>query len=186
MPFTVVGDKTRRPLEGGTLLPDYLGQGNLLSRTRQLEQRAENMAANMLSSSTARNTYTGRRGALFLSGWGQSSVAASQSAVQLSRYGVAWQAPLILPFGGSVIGLLAGLSSARTAGSLTVLLYIDGSASGLEIVLDGDNPLTVEETAAPGEYIFEAGEKVTVRVTTSADWTPTTADVLVMLEVAAA
>lgn len=177
---------TRRPLEGGTLLPDYLGQSNILSRTRRLEGELEDMAVGMLSSSAAASAYTRRRGALFLSGWGQSNVAASQSEVQLSRYGVAWQAPLILPFGGSVIGLLVGLSAARTAGSLTMQVFLDGSASGLEVVIDGDSPLTIEDTASPGEYPFEAGEKVTVRISTSSDWAPASADVLVMLEVAAA
>lgn len=176
----------RRPLEGGTLLTDYLGQSNLLSRTSRLENGLEAVSTGMLSSAAAAGAYVRRRGALFLSGWGQSNVAASQSAVQLSRYGVGWQAPLILPFGASVIGLLVGMSTARTAGSLTVQVYVDGSASGLEVVIDGDNPLTVEETAVAGEYSFEAGEKVTLRITTSADWTPTSADVLVMIEVAAA
>lgn len=177
---------TRRPLEGGTLMTDYLGQGNILSRTRRLESGLENVSTGMLSSAAASGAYVRRRGALFLSGWGQSNVAASQSAVQLSRYGVSWQAPLILPFAGSVIGLLVGVSTDRTAGSLTIQVYVDGSASGLEAAIDGDNPLTVDETAAAGEYPFEAGEKVTVRITTSADWAPTSADVLVMLEVSAA
>ncbi len=185
MPLTFVGETTRRPLEGGTLLPDYLGRSNLLSRTRRLEQQAEEMAMNMLSSAAAQGSYLRRRGALFLSGWGQSSVAASQSAAQLGRYGVSWQAPLILPFAGSVIGLVAGLSSACTAGSLTVQVYIDGAASGLEAVIDTTNTLTVEETAPAGEYIFEAGEKVTVRITTTGSWAPTSADLLVALEVAA-
>jgi hypothetical protein len=55
----------------------------------------------------------------------------------------------------------------------------------MEVVIDASNPLAVEETSPSGEYIFEAGEKVTVRVTTSADWAPTTADLLVALEVSA-
>lgn len=185
MPLTFTGETTRRPLEGGTLLPDYLGQNNFLSRTRRLEQQAAEMAASMLSSSAARGSYLRRRGALFLSGWGQASVADGQSAVQLSRYGVSWQAPLILPFSGSVIGLLAGVSAARTAGSLTVQLYIDGAASGMEVIIDADNPLAVEDTAPAGQYIFEAGEKVTVRVTTTGGWAPTSAALLVSLEVSA-
>ena len=185
MPLTFAGQTARRPLEGGTLLPDYLGQSNILSRTRRLEQQTAEMATNMLSSSAAEDSYTRRRGALFLSGWGQANVAAAQSAVQLGRYGATWHAPLILPFGGSVIGLLAGVSVARSAGSLTVQLYIDGSASGMEVIIDADSPLAVEETAPAGEYIFEAGEKVTVRITTTADWLPTTADVLVAMEVSA-
>lgn len=185
MPLSFIGERTRRPLEGGTLLPDYLGSGNLLSRTRRLEQQTEAISTNMLSSAAAQGSYIRRRGALFLSGWGQSSVAASQSAAQLGRYGVSWQGPLILPFSGSVIGVLAGVSTARTAGSLTLQVYIDGSASGLEVVIDADNPLTVEDTAPAGIYVFEAGEKVTVRITTTGDWSPTSADLLVMLEVAA-
>ena len=32
---------SRRPLEGGTLLADFLGESNLLTRTMRLERRAD-------------------------------------------------------------------------------------------------------------------------------------------------
>ena len=175
----------RRPLEGGTLMADFLGGSNLLSRTRRLEQSAEEMATEMLSASAAEGSYVRRRGAMLFTGWGQPNVPGSQSAVTLSRFGVAYQAPLVLPFAGSVISLMIGMSSARTAGTLTVEVYIAGSASGFQAVIDGTNTLTVEETAQVGEYAFDAGEQITLRITTSG-WTPTSADALVMIEVAGA
>lgn len=175
---------TRRPLEGGTLLADFLGESNLLSRTRRLEQQAEEIGTSLLSSSAAEQVYTRRRGAMLFAGWGQASVASGQTNVTLARFGSSLHGPLVLPFAGSVTGLLVSLSAQQTAGSLTMKVYIAGSASGMEAVIDSENRLYVEETAAAGEYGFEAGEAITVRITT-ASWAPTSADVYVMLEVAA-
>lgn len=174
---------TRRPLEGGTLLADFLGGSNLLSRTRELERKAEDIGTALLSSAAADQVYTRRRGALLFTGWGQASVSSGQSNVTLQRFGLSWQAPLVLPFSGSVTGLLVSLSTQQTSGSLTVKVYIAGSASGFEAVIDSENRLYVEETAQKGEYVFEAGEQITLRITT-ASWAPSSADVFVMLEVA--
>lgn len=174
---------SRRPLEGGTLLADFLGESNLLTRTMMLERRADEMDTVVLSSSAAGQVYTRRRGALFFAGWGQGSVPASQSNVALSRFGSALHGPLVLPFGGSVTAVMVGMSSQQTAGSLTVKVYISGSASGLEATIDGENRLTVEETASVGSYSFEAGEPITLRISTTG-WSPTSADAFVMVEVA--
>ncbi len=173
---------TRRPLEGGTLLADFLGESNLLTRTRKLERRADEMDTVVLSSTAAEQVYTRRRGALFLAGWGQSSVPASQTNVTLSRFGSSLHGPLVLPFAGSVTALMVCVSSQQTAGSLTVKVYISGSASGMEAVIDSENRLTVEETASRGTYEFDAGEPITVRISTTG-WSPTSADAYVMLEV---
>lgn len=174
----------RRPLEGGTLLADFLGESNLLTRTRKLEQQAEEIGTSLLSSAAAEQVYTRRRGAMLFAGWGQASVASGQTNVTLSRFGSSLHGPLVLPFAGSVTGLLVSLSSQQTSGSLTMKVFIAGSDSGMEAVIDSENRLYVEETAAQGEYGFEAGEAITLRISTTS-WAPTSADVYVMLEVAA-
>ena len=179
----IVAD-SRRPLEGGTLMADFLGESNLLTRTRRLEQQAEEIGMSLLSSTAAGQVYTRRRGAMLFAGWGQASVAASQTNVTLARFGSSLHGPLVLPFAGSVTGLLVSMSSQQTAGSLTMKVYIAGSDSGMEAVIDSENRLYVEETAAQGEYGFEAGEPITLRISTTG-WAPTSADVFVMLEVAA-
>lgn len=175
----------RRPLDGGTLMTDFLGRGNLLARVRQVERRAEDADAAMLTALAADGSFTRPRADMALAGWGQENVAASQTDVTLARYGLAWQAPLILPLAGSVTALWVGLNSARTAGTLTIKVFIAGSDSGLAAVIDGDNTLYVEQRAERGEYAFAAGEQVTLRITTTGTWTPTTAEVLAMVLVAA-
>lgn len=175
----------RRPLENGTLLPDFLGRQNLVSRSRRLEKRTEDMETSMLSLGAADSAYARRRGSLLFTGWGQPNVANGQTNVTLARFGVSYMAPLILPFGGSVTAVLVGLSTARTAGTLTVKVYVDGVDSGFSAVIDGDNPLYVEESLLVGECVFEAGQPVTLRITTSG-WSPSSADLLVMIEVAGA
>lgn len=176
---------TRRPLEGGTLLSDYLGEGNLLWRTGALERGLEEARTSALSLTAAELVYVRRRGALLFSGWGQASVPASQSNATLSRFGVNWHAPLVLPFAGSVTAVLLAMSAQQTAGSLTVKVYVAGTASGLEAVIDSENRLFIEETAPAGQYTFAAGEPITLRVTTSG-WAPTSADLFAMIEVAGA
>lgn len=173
----------RRAMEGGTLLGDFLGESNLLARTARLEQWAGEMNTGALSAAAAGMVYTRRRGALFFAGWGQGSVPASQTNVSLSRFGSALHGPLVLPFAGSVTALMVCMSSQQTAGSLTVKVYIAGSASGLEATIDSDNRLTVEETAEVGSYVFDAGEQITLRISTTG-WAPTSADAFAMVEVA--
>lgn len=173
----------RRPLENGTLLPDFLGRHNLITRARRLEKRTEDMATSMLSLSAADSSYARRRGSLLFTGWGQPTVANGQTNATLSRFGVVYMAPLILPFGGSVTSILVGMSAARTAGTLTIKVFVDGVDSGFSAVIDGDNPLYVEESLQVGECVFEAGQPVTLRISTSG-WTPITADVMAMIEVA--
>lgn len=174
----------RRPLEGGTLLPDFLGQSNLLARTRRLERQSADAATSRLSLAAAASGYVRRRGALFMGGWGQANVSQGQTNATLQRYGTSLHAPLILPFAGSVTSLLVGTTTARTNGSLTVTVYIAGTATALAATIDDVNTLVVEERAQVGEYAFEAGEQVTLRITTTGNWTPTSADVLVAIEVA--
>lgn len=172
----------RRPLEGGTLLADFLGESNLLTRTVRLERRANEMDTTVLSATAAGQVYTRRRGALFFAGWGQGSVPASQSNVILSRFGSSLHGPLILPFAGSVTALMVCVSSQQTAGSLTVKVYISGTASGFEATIDSENRLVVEEAVEVGDCIFDVGEPITLRISTTG-WGPTSADVFVMVEV---
>lgn len=174
----------RRPLEGGTLLPDFLGQSNLLARTRRLERQSADAATSLLSLAAAEDGYVRRRGALFMGGWGQANVPQSQTNVTLSRYGASYHAPLVLPFAGSVTSLMVGTTAARTNGSLTVTVYVAGSATAMAATIDDVNTVTVEERAGVGEIAFEAGEQVTLRITTTGNWNPTSADVLVAIEVA--
>lgn len=174
---------TRRALEGGTLLADFLGESNLLTRTSRLEQRADEMDTSALSALSAAQAYTRRRGALLFAGWGQGSVPANQTNVTLARFGSSLHGPLVLPFAGSVTALMVCVSNQQTAGSLSVKVYISGSASGLEAVIDSEDRLTVEETASQGSYSFDVGEPITLRISTTG-WAPTSADVFVMVEVA--
>lgn len=176
--------ETRRPLENGTLLPDFLGRGNLLARARRLEQQAENVATSMLSLGVADTAYSRRRGAIFMGGWGQASVSSGQSDVTLERYGQSFAGQLILPFGGSVTAILVALSTARTAGTLTIKVFVDGVDTGCQAVIDASNTLYVEEVLQVGECTFDAGQKVTLRISTNS-WSPTSANVTVAIEVSA-
>lgn len=170
--------RRRRPLEDGTLLPQFL-DGNLLSRVEELERQMRVLERVGLTTSAAGGSY-GRR--WLLEGWGDDNLAANQGATRLFRFGNVenWQRAVILARGGTITGLGVVVSEARTGGSATVEIYVAGAATGVTAVLDAGATLYTWETAAVS---FEAGEGVELYLTTSG-WGPTSADLQAVIEVA--
>jgi len=170
--------RRRRPLEGGTLLPQFL-DGNLLSRVEELERQMRVLERVGLTTSAAGLSY-GRR--WLLVGWGDDNLSANQSATRLYRFGNAenWQRATIQARGGTIVGLGVTVNEARTAGSATVEIYVAGSATGATAVLDAGATVYTWETAAVS---FEAGEAIELYLTTSS-WGPTSADLQAVIEVA--
>ena len=70
-------------------------------------------------------------------------------------------------------------NEARSGGTLTVDATIDGTATGLQAVLDATNTTVHSATQAKDTDTFTDNQRIGVEITTSADWAPTTADVLV-------
>lgn len=118
-----------------------------------------------------------------IDGWYQDNVAASQTAVVLSR-GPGASSYWMAPRGGSVTGLIVRSSDARVAGTLTVEVYIGGVATGIQATLDASNT-TVSAPFLQSKDLdaFSAGAIVDLRVTTDGSWSPTTADIQATLEV---
>lgn len=177
-------ERPRRALEGGTLLPDFLGDNSFLPRVARAERAIRTVQVSMLPAGAAADSYVRRFGSMVFAGWGRENVAANVSASELARFGLSWQAALVLPFAGAVQALMVGVNSARTGGSLTVEVFIGGSGTGLQAVIDAGSPLASGEFAPGGSLTFEAGEPITL-VLTSSSWGPTSADLTAMIEVAA-
>lgn len=112
-------------------------------------------------------------------GFMQQNVAASQSAVQIDVLGLAGNMEIVMPFAGSVLGIGVASNAARTGGTLTVDVTIDGTATGLQATLDGTNTQYHSATQAKDADAFSAGDRLGVKITTDADWTPSAADVVV-------
>ena len=119
----------------------------------------------------------------------QSDVAASQTAVALATSEVRDTAAsasdqnaaagYCIPFGYEIVGISVTSSAARTAGTLTVDATIGGTVTGLQAVLNATTTNNAYATAGRGTYAGAAGDKVGVKITTAAGWTPTTADIVV-------
>lgn len=109
----------------------------------------------------------------------QDNVAAGQAAVALLLGGDVARTERIAVRSGSVRGIAVSSNAARTAGTLTVDATVDGTATGLQAVLDGTN--TLKHVATQGKDLDTFAQKglVGVKITTSADWAPTTADITV-------
>lgn len=91
---------------------------------------------------------------------------------------------------GSVTGVVVTSTEARTANTCTVDVYKNtglagaaGSSIGLTAVLDGTNTSRKATTQAKDADTFAAGDELYIVYTTSAGWTPTTADLRCALEV---
>lgn len=168
----------RRPLEGGTLLPKFL-DGNLVTRLEALERQGRDLARLGITGTAAAAAF-GRR--TVLQGWGKENLAANTSATKLYRFGNAesWGRDAVMSRGGTVWGIGAAVSAARTGGSCTVELYVNDVASGLQAVLDaGATTATWED----GEVTFEAGDALSLYYSTTS-WGPTSADLQASIEVA--
>lgn len=109
----------------------------------------------------------------------QSNVAASQSAVALDVLGLSGNTEYTMELEGSVIGISIASNDARTAGILTADVTINGTATGLQAVLDGTNTTYHYVTQIPETDTFSAGDRLGVDITTDGSWAPETADIVV-------
>lgn len=112
-------------------------------------------------------------------GFMQQNVSASQSAVAMDVLGLEGNTEVVMPFAGSVLGIGVASNAARTSGTLTVDVTVNGVAMGLEAQLDASNTQYHSATQAKDTDDFNAGDRLGVKITTSADWAPTTADIVV-------
>jgi hypothetical protein len=145
--------------------------------------RASTVRANtFLSAGTG--VVTGDR--YVIDGWYQDNVVASQTDVALARLATTTEAPTrwIAGRGGCVTAVWVKSSLARTAGTLTVKIFNNGSVVGsLTAVLDGTNTTFKATTQNKGTTNFVAGDELELRVTTDAGWLPVTADIRAAMEI---
>ena len=106
-------------------------------------------------------------------------MAANQTAVALDVLGLAGNTEVVMPYAGSIIGISVASNEARSAGTLTVDATKDGTATGLQAVLDDDPNQYAYATQAKDTDTFTAGQRIGVKITTDGDWAPTTADIVV-------
>jgi hypothetical protein len=111
----------------------------------------------------------------------QDNVAASQSAVALPVCGTSAVNEIEMPWAGSIVGISVLSNDARTADTLTVDATINGTVTGLQAALDGTNTTHHSATQAKDTDAFVAGDRVGVKITTGASWTPVTADIVVVV-----
>lgn len=118
-----------------------------------------------------------------LDGWDYTDLPADLSATQMNRFG---QSTVIRSYyfsrPGSITGLGVASNQTRTAGSLTVTMYKNGSPTALTVGLDGTDTQTNETLVAPATYTFSAGDRFTLYIESSS-WGPTTADIAVSVEI---
>lgn len=89
----------------------------------------------------------------------------------------------VIPFDFEVVAIGMDSNAARTAGTLTVDATINGTVTGLQAALDATNTLRDTGVQQRGLDVGVAGDRVGVKLTTDAGWTPITADIAVVVYV---
>lgn len=98
--------------------------------------------------------------------------SAASSAIAVTEY--------VIPWDFEVVGIGVVSDSARTAGTCTVDATINGTATGLQAVLDATNTTRHSRVQPRGSDVGVAGGRIGVKLT-SASWTPVTADIVVVV-----
>jgi len=109
----------------------------------------------------------------------QSDVAANQTAVALDVLGLSGNTEYTMDLAGSVIGISIAGNAARSAGTLTVDVTINGTATGLQAILNETNTTYHYATQVMETDTFSAGNRLGVDITTDGSWAPVTADIVV-------
>lgn len=116
-------------------------------------------------------------------GWYQDDVSASQTGVVLSRLSGACTNAWIPTVPGSITRVCVYSNAARSAGTLTVEVCVNGTGTGLTAVLNGTDTTFATGTQTADKDAFVAGDRLDIRITTDGSWAPTTADIRASLEV---
>ncbi|HEY9414187.1 MAG TPA: hypothetical protein VIQ30_05470 [Pseudonocardia sp.] len=92
----------------------------------------------------------------------------------------------VMPFDFEIVGISVSITSARTAGTLTVDATIDTTVTGLQAVIDATNTQRDTGTQSRNTDVGAAGSRVGVKITTDAGFLPvTTNDVVAVVWVLA-
>lgn len=116
----------------------------------------------------------------------QDAVADSQSAVAMNimeTTATTSTLPVteyVMPWDFEVVSITVVSSEARTAGTLTVDATINGTVTGMQAILNATDTTRDYGVQPRGTDVGVAGQRIGVKLTT-ASWTPTTADIAVVV-----
>jgi hypothetical protein len=159
---------------------------NFLNTIRSNERRIAVLERRMLTRDAADGRYVlVTQDAQIVDGWYQENASANQSAVVINRFGSALTfLQVFKPVRtGSITGIGVYSNTARVNGSLSVEPYISGVATGILATLDSTNTTNHETIERPNVHQFLASDIITIRITTSVTWSPTTADIIATMEI---
>lgn len=175
------GSSGRQLISWGIAATDVLsiaGDGNLTRFGGHVDINSNEIRNAQLGTDLNPNGYGGFKSAFCFA---QDDVAAGQTSVYLKVPGTANGVDITMLFSGSIIGLSVASSENRTAGAATIEPAVAGVPTGLQVYLNAGTPNFARTTAAKDAYPFSAGQNLGVKLTTSADWAPTTADIVVAI-----
>lgn len=110
-----------------------------------------------------------------LAGFFRQTITAGATALQMTRYvGSAISLSFTMPSPGVITGLTVFSNTAVTAGTATFEVYKNAAATGVSVVMSTASPNGAYRN--DGAVAFAAGDKLDIRITTSADYAPVTSN----------
>lgn len=119
---------------------------------------------------------------LIVDGWYYDNVEANLTNASMLRGAGTITTRFYLTRNAYLRKLSVASNEARTAGTLTAELWWNGGGPNKTVVLDGTNPTTNTNNYIRRNTPLSAGTYLEIKITTSSDWTPTTADIQAWLE----
>lgn len=114
-------------------------------------------------------------GKIALPAWVQDNLTTSLSASAMRVAAVSGQTQITTPFAGSVIGVSGNLSALITAGTLRICVSVNG-ATVFSAVNSVTGVRTIYGTQAKDTDALARGDRIGVKLTTSADFAPANND----------
>ena len=162
---------------------DYLEKDGSVAMTGDLDLGGNDLT-NVLTATGTGDLDFGGGYRQSLDGWYRDNVGAATAATQMTRFSNGADVDeAYFARAGSITGVWVHTNDPRTAGSLTVEVYKNGVATGLQAVIDGTNTTFKATTQAKDTDAFVAGDSLDIRFSTDAGWTPIAADIRAGLEV---
>ncbi len=126
-----------------------------------------------------------KRNIYHVDGWFQNAVAANQAAVILNLYQGNAPQVWVAPRDGWIIDIWVSVDAARTAGQLNIYPYKNGTLFGtITAQIDAVNTTyKLTQTPATKALPVNAGDQISLRITTTAAWAPVTANLRAGMEV---
>jgi hypothetical protein len=191
----VIANNIIQDLTGNAVRTDYcvnVAAGERIVIKNNITRGASDGQIRLVTASTAQVEISGNIGAEDEYSWGQpvslaftmQNIPANTTTIYFYPFGWTDDTDLIMPSVGKLVGMSVKLSSAISAGTITITPYAGATALTSLSVTNADfggGTVAYKNIESINATLVNLNTRISVRATTDASFAPTTTDALVML-----